>query len=380
MKLILRSLLLSISALMILTACHHKSGDVAPLTNFQQTISVKTAWSQSVGSGIKKQYLQLSPSVIGQAVVTANFNGHIVALDTTSGHRLWAKNVHQSITAGVATDDRAVYVGTSSGQVIAMNRQNGEILWRASLTNEVLATPNVDSRYVLVKSIDDHLYALDKGTGQTVWEYKEATPTLILRGGQSPVVLGNLVAVGFADGQLAVFDLKDGSVLWQHAVAQPNGNSVVEQMVDIHGAMALVGSTLYLASYQGAVAAIDIHSGSMLWQHDISSYTGVAVDAHHVYVTDANSHVWAFDQRTGAVSWQQEALSGRNVSAPAVLGNAVIVGDSKGYVHWLSADNGAFIARVRADDSGILATPVVAGSSVYVYTNAGQLVKYHLSD
>src|SRR5262249_19121926 len=114
------------------------------------------------------------------------------------------------------------------------------------------------------------------------------------------------------------------------------------------------------------------------WQQEISSYAGLAVDAQNVYVTDANSYIWAFNRRTGALVWKQDKLFGRGLTGRAVVGNVVVVGDSNGYVHWLSAADGNFIARTQLGKRGILSTAIVNGADVYIYNSSGELAKYRI--
>ncbi|HVV68039.1 MAG TPA: outer membrane protein assembly factor BamB [Gammaproteobacteria bacterium] len=365
-------------ALLTLVACSGKKEVVMPLQEFTPVFPVQEIWSTQTGKGVKKEYLKLSPALVGNQIYTSSYSGRVTAIDASTGRVIWQVNTKQNLTTGVSVDGGAVYVGTEKGQVLALSRSNGAKLWSTLLSNEILANPNAQSPYVLVKSIDDHLYALNKQTGQPVWNYKEETPSLILRGGQSPKVAGNLVVVGFANGQVGVFSIANGEMLWKHAVAEASGLSIVDQMVDINDTLAVAGNTIYVATYQGNLSALGLRSGELLWQHDISSYAGLAIDDRNVYVTDASSKVWAFSRRSGQVVWEQDKLMGRGVTGPQVMGNAVVVADSKGYVHWLSADNGSFVARTLADKSGVLDTPYVQGNSVFVYTNNGKLIKYRI--
>jgi len=363
----------------ILAACHRKSTDpMAPLTSFNQTLQVQALWSTSVGSGVKKEYLHNTPAIVGNVAYVPDYSGRVTAVDTNTGRRIWVNNTKTRITTGASADNGQIYVGTKDAEILALNTANGKIMWRTPVSNEVLATPNARGSYVIVKSSDDNLYALDKQTGKPVWNYKEPTPALSLRGAHSPQVVGNLVVVGFANGQLGVFNINDGTSLWKRSVALPQGMSVVEQMVDINGSMAVTDSTIYVATYQGVISAINLRTGQSLWEHDISSYAGVAVDANNVYVTDSSSHVLAFNRHNGALVWQNDKLNGRNLTEPAIVGNTVVVADGKGYVHWLSAVDGHFIARTKTGGAPILAAPIAIGSDVYVYTSKAQLVKYRV--
>jgi outer membrane protein assembly factor BamB len=76
------------------------------------------------------------------------------------------------------------------------------------------------------------------------------------------------------------------------------------------------------------------------------------------------------------VVWQQDGLKRRSLSAPAVAGNAIVVGDFEGYLHWLDRDTGKFVAREHPGGARIGAAPLVSGDSVFVIDEDGKVVAY----
>ena len=56
----------------------------------------------------------------------------------------------------------------------------------------------------------------------------------------------------------------------------------------------------------------------------------------------------ARSREAGTQVWRQEALRLRDVTAPTRYANTLVVGDYEGYLHWLSPDDGSFLARERA--------------------------------
>ena len=71
--------------------------------------------------------------------------------------------------------------------------------------------------------------------------------------------------------------------------------------------------------------------------------------------------------------WKQDKLKYRKLTAPAVIGDYVIVGDYEGYVHWMSSSDGQLVARIRVDGDGILSPPVVQGGRAYIFGNSGDI-------
>ena len=57
--------------------------------------------------------------------------------------------------------------------------------------------------------------------------------------------------------------------------------------------------------------------------------------------------VSAFALDNGGNVWKQAALKNRQLTAPALLGGALAVGDLDGYVHFLSRSDGSLMGACR---------------------------------
>ena len=79
---------------------------------------------------------------------------------------------------------------------------------------------------------------------------------------------------------------------------------------------------------------------------------------------------------TGASLWKQDQLKYRWLGTPAIVGKYVVIGDSEGFVHWLSLDEGKFAARERLSKKAIASAPVVVGDTVYVEDVRGNIGAY----
>jgi outer membrane protein assembly factor BamB len=133
---------------------------------------------------------------------------------------------------------------------------------------------------------------------------------------------------------------------------------------------------VYAAGYNGRAVAVDLETGLVLWQQELSTYAGLGIDLNHVYVSDVFGTVIALERRRGTPIWRQEALRLRDLSAPIRYRDAVVVGDFEGYVHWLDPNDGRFIARTRAASNRVAAAPLVVGQHVYVQTEDGTLAAF----
>jgi outer membrane protein assembly factor BamB len=66
----------------------------------------------------------------------------------------------------------------------------------------------------------------------------------------------------------------------------------------------------------------------------------------------------------------------RGLSAPAIDGDAVVVGDFEGYLHWLDRGNGALLARTRAGGERISNPPLAVNGLLLVQDDGGTVSAY----
>lgn len=384
-------------AFIFLAGCTtYKPPTPAKLTPITPAIQIQEQWCRRLNKGAAHEFLKLNPVIANNKIFIGSTDGTITAANENTGrkiwqfknlgkkrlvvlgHKLWRETTRKSITSGLAANGNLVFAGTAEGEILALNQNNGELVWKANMTSDVLATPVIANDTLLVKAENGEVRAFDVNSGQLLWTYTHNEPSLILRGGSSPRTFNNTVIIGFASGNIVALDLaKKGKVMWSKTIAKGHGSTIVQRMVDIDVDPQIIDGIIYVATYQGLIAAISIKNQHIIWQHDLSSYSGLAVYADKVFVSDENGHVWAFDRRNGAVIWKQNALQDRQISGPAIVGNAIIVGDKEGYLHFLSQADGHFLARVLVHkNSSIIAKPIVSGKNIYVYTQDGRLAKF----
>jgi outer membrane protein assembly factor BamB len=130
-------------------------------------------------------------------------------------------------------------------------------------------------------------------------------------------------------------------------------------------------SEVCAVAYQGRVGCFDLATGSNRWARDLSSEVGVAVDQRFVFAPDDKGALYAFNRDGGVSAWKNDKLSYRRLSTPVSYGRTVAVGDYKGFIHFLSREDGAFLARAATDGSAITSTPLVAGSNLIFQTQNG---------
>jgi len=345
----------------------------AKLMPIERPIAIQALWSVQVGRGQGKGFIRLAPAVDGGRVYAASHDGVVMAIDAGTGQIIWNIQTKLPISAGAGLGDDVVLVGTEEGEVLALDRQTGKEAWRAKVSSEVLAAPRAAQGIAVVRTADGKFIGLDARSGEQRWLYSYTVPALTLRGSAPPVLDQGLVISGLETGRLLVLSLANGAPVSTRMIAPPRGRTELNRMVDIDTEPRVIGAVLYVTAYQGNITAIDLRSGNTLWSRDFSSFSGLEGDDRRVYVPDENDALWALDRLNGDTLWQQEALTGRFLSRPALVDDYVVVGDYQGYLHWLAKSDGRLVGRLRADRRGIAAAPVVQGDILFVLGKGGAL-------
>jgi outer membrane protein assembly factor BamB len=345
----------------------------AELAAAPNRLPVTTLWSTDTGDGADGQRLGLVARVDGDRVFTADADGRVVAVEAASGRTLWQAETKLDITGGPGVGEGLVLVGTGNAEVAALDAATGAPRWTTRVTSEVLSVPAAAEGKVIIHAIDGRLVGHDAADGKPRWQYDRVASGLGLRASSSPVVAGTRAVSGMAGGKLVMLDIASGAPVWETTVTVPTGRSELARVVDIAGDPLVHQGSIYVATYNADVASVDEGSGQVGWRRKLSSYAPLATDGRAVYASDDSGTVWALDARNGAALWKQDALRARRLSGPAAVGDYVVVGDFEGYVHWLSAQDGSFVARSRVGSAPITAQPQVVGSTVYVLGDKGDL-------
>lgn len=343
---------------------------MSPLPALTTSVAgVRSAWSLDVG---KAGGAVFSPAVVGNAVFVANQKGLLVRIE--EGRIAWKIEVGQSLSAGVGADASMVVVGTAKGGVLAFAADTGKPLWQAQVSSEILAAPAVSSEGVAVRSGDNRVFLFDAANGTRRWMYERPMPSLAVRSTGSPVFADRYLFAGFPGGKLIALSLQNGAPVWEGAVAQPKGTTELDRVADVVAPPAIDGTQICAVAFQGKLACFDMgQGGTLVWSRDISSARGLALDGRYLFVTDDEGVVYGLDRLSGSSLWKQDKLRYRGVTAPAVRGSLLAVGDREGYVHFLSREEGAFVDRVKTDSTPVLAKPTLVGDRVLTQSTGGDV-------
>ena len=359
----------------------------AELVEITQQFETNVLWEENIGGGADDFFSRLSPTVAYDKLFTGSREGDVAALNLETGETLWStdlrveregqgffeRNKPAQLSGGPIAGINKVFIGSENGKIYALDVETGHLDWEANIKGEVLAAPAIDSGILAVNTASGVLKAFNATNGEELWKIEQDTPALTLRGISAPAISSGGVFVGTPDGNLTVYIVDNGQQGWSAMVGEPSGSTEFERVIDVDSSPVVFGDRAYSISSRGNLVAVDLRSGQIVWKRQYSSHTDLLVSSNNIYLTDIKGHVYALDRLNGTEKWSQLALTHREVTGPAEVGEYIVVGDFEGYLHWLNSETGEIVSRQKVDSSGIHTTPTVNGDVIYTQARNGDI-------
>lgn len=348
------------------------------LERIDSKVSLKKRWSSKIGDGQGDGFYKITPTLIDGVIYVASSDGEVAAINAANGARLWRVELERPLSGGVGHHNRSLYLGGADGSVLQLSAEDGAVEWEAAVSGEVLAAPVVSDDWVIVQTYDGKLLGFRSGAEEPSWTFTSDVPVLTLRGTSAPILVGGNAIAGFGDGKVVAVDVDSGNISWEARIGVPQGSSEIDRIVDVDGAMTQQGIELFVASYQGRVAALDSRTGRKLWQQNVSSVTGTNVGFGNVYVADVDGTLSAFLRTGQGVRWQNIELGYRELSRPTPVSSYVATVDFEGYLHLLSQVDGQIVGRSKIGGDAARADMIADSGRLIIYADNGQLLAYEL--
>lgn len=330
-----------------------------------------------------------------------------------------------SIAATPILDNGTLYVGTEEGKLYALSADDSSVRWTYSppqVDSSIATTPALANGvlYLVIDFVG--LFAVSTA-GQKVWELDEdkvfsvsqvvvangllyanavggygapwcvavadlkghqvatLTASTAMNGASPPLVANGRVYVGGDDGYVYAFDAHgSGPELWRAEAGAARAAQLKHDPFLITAQPTLSGSTLYVASQDSSIYALDAGSGQKIWSFPTNakiSLSSPVVAGGTVYVGSTDKNLYALDAHSGQLVWQYQA--GDEINGTVSIANGVVyAGSYDKYVHAVDAKSGRLVHKYHIGGK-VWARPIVANGVLYVATGNGWVLAFRLS-
>lgn len=161
---------------------------------------------------------------------------------------------------------------------------------------------------------DDTIKSINIKRGSTNWQISTLNQTFY----EKYKTLGSKILAGSADGALNAIRVSDGKLLWQFKVGNPE-NDIIHHF----GNFSVYGNVAYLTSQSNNVYAINIKNGELLWniKFDDKITTWPEINKGKYLLIGTLKKSTMVNAKTGKIVWQKETDS--NVVCSMVSGGFI---------------------------------------------------------
>ncbi len=350
----------------------------APLTSIENPIKPFVNWVVDTRASGNLAAYRLRPLIVDDRAYTIDTSGLVRSVDLAKGRSLWRFDTDLEPIAGLGGNAQILIATSRNGDVVAYRiaEKTLEKLWSTRVGSEIRSIPQLAGEQVFVRSVDGRLTSLSVADGSEQWQVSRRVPALSLTGNSEPLVAGDLVIAGFDDGKLTAYERSSGKTQWETTVSLARGRTEVERLVDLDASFVIRDGVIYAVAFQGSLAAVQALSGDVLWSRPFSSFQAIAIDDNAIYLSSENSDLWSIDRRTGTAFWKQDVLHARRITAPAIIGDKLVVADFEGYLHWFEKSDGRLVGRVRATPDRNFVQPQAWQNNVITMDQLGMLSSF----
>lgn len=315
----------------------HAPGNVAGPLGF------KPHWRVSVGAGGGyRQPLMASPVVAQGHVFTMDADAHIHAFSLADGTALWHTRTRpphvtaQNLGGGIAYESGKIYVSTGFADLVALDAATGKILWRQKLDFPARSAPLVAGGLVAVIVQNDWLLTFNERSGAPGWRFSGSVgvpPMTAVSVTGAPAFADGILVAGFSTGMLAAIDVKSGTPVWEQSLAAGFGQASSLDLSDVVASPVIANGVVYALNLDGTFMAVDLHSGAKVWTHGAAGAQPPAASGGFLFLLDAKATLYAIHADDGLVCWATSLPLYRNekkqkrpiVWAGPVLVNGMLV-------------------------------------------------------
>ncbi len=368
--------------------------------------SFSLAWDADIGEGGSRRSPLTAPPVVANGrVFTLDNVARVTAFAEDSGERVWSREMTPDVSeegrkfwqitgkvkpeqlgfgGGLALDGGRVFMTTGFGFAAALDQATGEMLWQADLPSPVRNPPTAAEGLVYVVTTSNQVLALDQETGDTVWTYESFEESARFLSSASPAVQGGTVVVPFSSGEVVALSAETGRLLWNATVSRASRMNALADLNDIAGSPVVDRGAVFAISHSGQLSAIDLRTGREVWEVPVGGLNTPWISGNTLFLVTTEGELVALARDDGGVRWVRELDSYENMkkrkdpitwSGPVLAGGNLILISSRGRALLASPQDGSTVAEFEIEEGGTI-PPVVAGGTLYLLNDEGELLAY----
>ncbi len=341
--------------------------------------TVRQAWTADAGEGSSKTGRVMAPPIVYDGkIYTLDAAGTVTAFSLSGGKVFQVSTVPENENAagghggGLAAEGGRLYIANGYGVAAALDPQTGKVLWQKNLGAPVRAAPTASGDKLFVVTVQGRFFCLNGNDGTEVWVARGLSQQASLLTSTSPAVDGDIVVVPYPSGELVGMKVSDGSPVWSENLARTRQTSQLASMSDA-ARPAIDGGMVFAIGHAGRIVATQSKTGERIWTANVPGTQTPWVAGDTIYVVDTRGQVMALARTDGKTRWTTQLPDSKTWSGPVLAGGSLWLVSNKGQLVSVDAATGRLGSQQNLGES-VYITPIVAQGRMFVLTDAAKLI------
>jgi len=404
----MRTSLITISSVMMLSACSTLSSLWSDQTETETAIAQTTALNHDNGPSVQAIDTHVAASTGPIDLLWSNnvdqrrpasSSGFSVpaALQTVQGERIVVGGQDKRVriydrdgselgrialndaceSAALQLSNGLVVLGDLGGTIYGLDIEHVKVIWSVNLSSALIGSPVAVADGFIIQTSNNQLYRFSND-GKKIWSYSGALGGLSMHLTPSPVVYNERVYAALSNGDVVALKVGKGSFIWKRQLLLSNKASVMSEL-KVPVAMPLLiraeqsgrdEDVLLVSVFQGELSFLSLQDGSTLSNRNISLKSAPTLIGAQVFVADTSGALSALSALDGQTIWKQQLGDGE-LTGPVLWQGSLWVADNHATVYRLS-QTGKILAS-RDLDGRIDRSPVAGKNGVLVRNNLGSM-------
>jgi len=273
--------------------------------------SAAATWRARAVDKASKRNVRASapPLVYGGRIFVYDTSGTVTSLGQGGG-KAWSVTLapegekSRAAGGGIAASGTAIFAATGYSELVALDASSGSRLWTFKLSAPAHSAPTAAGGKVFVVSATNVLHAVNQADGTEAWQYPGIPESAGVISAASPAFSGNTVVVPYSSGEVTAFDSEKGELKWADAVIRSTRTMAVSGLTDVAASPVIYEGVVYATGVSGRTIAVSLSDGERLWEQSIGSASTPAVSGNAVFIVDLQDNMVALNRATGEIFWR----------------------------------------------------------------------------
>jgi outer membrane protein assembly factor BamB len=351
--------------------------------------SAAASWRTNViqSAGKKNIRPSMPPLVYGGRIFVYDASGSVISL-APGGGRQWSVSLTpegektvRTTGGGITASGNAIYAATGFGELVALDASSGNKLWTFKLSAPARSAPTAAAGKVFVVSATNVLHAVNQSDGKEAWQYPGIPEIAGVLSAASPAVSGDTVVVPYSSGEVAAFNASSGESKWADAVVRSSRTFAVSGFSDVAASPVIYDGVVYATGVSGRTIAVRLSNGERVWEQNIGSSSTPAVSGNAIFIVDLGDNLVAMERATGKVFWRTALPVVRKKkffsvwAGPTLAGNLLWAVSNDRRMVGVDPGTGNIVVD-RELPSPAYIKPIAAGGQLLVLSADGSLAAY----